>query len=305
MPVLDIMNKKVARLDLKTGYSCNNDCLFCVAADKRKFKDKDTCQLKEDLLNSYREGKREVVFTGGECTLRKDIIDLVKYARFLGYSLVQIQTNARRLADLSFAKEIVKAGANQFAPALHSHKQDIHDYLTQRKGSWRQTVLGISNLRKLKVVISSNTVITKQNYRYLPQIAGFLAKLGVFQFQFAFPHIMGNTYRNYKEVVPRISETAGYIKKGIDEGMKYNVRPKVEAVTPCFLQGYEKFISELRMPPVQVKEVAWQVDDFESLRKNKAKVKFSQCVHCKWYAECEGPWKEYPEIFGNKEFKPA
>ena len=300
------LSKPIARrLDLKVGYECINDCLFCVVADKRNFGNKSTQQIKEELAGSFDDGVREVVFTGGEVTVRQDIFEIVSFAKELGYKNIQIQTNGRRFSSMDFSKKMVIAGMTECSPAIHGHNAKIHDCLTQRPGSWRQTVLGIYNLKKIGIRIITNTVVTKQNYRHLPDIARLLTKLRVLQYQFAFVHIMGNALKFYREVVPSVSQVAPYIKQGIDIGIKAGLRVMVEAVPFCLMKGYEKYLSEYYIPSTQLKEVGWQIDNFEWVRKNEAKIKFSFCLECKWYAECEGPWKEYPQLFGSKEFIPV
>jgi len=300
-----VLTVKLERLDLKVGYKCINDCKFCVVADKRIFGDKSTDEIKKELWESFNEGKREVVFTGGECTIRKDIFEIVSFAKKLGYINIQIQSNGRMFSSLDFAKKMVQAGMTEFSPALHGHTPSIHDYLTQRKGSWRQTVLGIYNVRRLGIRVITNTVICKQNYKYLPSLASLLVKLKVNQYQFAFVHILGNARKNYKEIVPRISEVVPYVKKGLEVGIRAGISVMVEAIPFCLLKGYEKYVSEFYIPPTQLKEVGWQIDKFEEVRKYEGKKKFPQCVKCRWNEVCEGPWKEYPELFGEEEFQPC
>lgn len=295
---------KIERLDLKVGYACSNNCRFCVVADKRQFGNKTTEQIKEELVDSFREGKREVVFTGGECTIRKDVFEVVSFAKKTGYVNIQIQSNGRAFSSMDFAKEMLRAGMTEFSPALHGHNSEIHDFCTTRPGSWRQTVLGIYNVKKLGVRTISNTVICKQNYKYLPEIANLLLKLKVDQYQFAFVHMLGNARVYYKEVVPRVSEVVPYVKKGLDLGISRGVQVMVEAIPFCLMRGYEKYLSEFYIPPTQLKEVGWQIDKFEDVRKSMGKKKFPRCARCKWDNVCEGPWKEYPELFGDSEFQP-
>lgn len=57
------------RTDLKTGFSCNNRCAFCVQGEKRsEYTDKSTDEVKA-LLAQGREDADGVVFTGGEVTI--------------------------------------------------------------------------------------------------------------------------------------------------------------------------------------------------------------------------------------------
>jgi hypothetical protein len=46
------------------------------------------------------------------------------------------------------------------------------------------------------------------------------------------------------------------------------------------------------------------VDDFTVVRQTEGKTKGSGCVACRLFKKCEGPWKEYPELFGWDEFTP-
>ena len=299
----------VNRLALFVGFSCINDCRFCVAADKRPFGDKTTSEVKKELEEAYfNSGSREVVFTGGECTARSDIFELVRFARDTGYLFIMIQTNGRMFSSPDFCKKILLAGMNHFAPSLHGSTAQLHDFLTRRKGSFRQTVLGVHNIRKLtkgRVRIMMNTVITKYNYKFLPQIANLLIKLGVHQYQFAFVHAMGNAYASFEEVVPRKTDVLPYLKKGLDMGASCGLSVMAEAMPLCLMSGYERCVSEFYIPHTEVRERGVIIESFEEVRKNKAKVKFSQCRICKYDDVCEGPWKEYPQFYGDGEFKPV
>jgi MoaA/NifB/PqqE/SkfB family radical SAM enzyme len=299
--------KGIKRAVIVVGFACNNNCRFCVTAGKRVSGEKETAQIKSEIEEAFSNGAREIVFTGGECTIRKDIIDLVAFAKKRGFLIIQIQTNGRSFADVEFCKRIVRSGMNEFAPALHGHTAQLHDFLTRRPGSFRQTVLGIHNIRKLtksRLAILVNTVITKYNYKFLPEIADLLIKLEVHQYQFAFVHAMGNALKNFKQVVPRKTDVIPYVKRGLAEGLKMNIRVMAEAIPLCLMQGFEQCVSEFHMPSTDIWEKGYTVTDFERVRKNDAKVRFDQCGRCKRFVACEGPWKEYPQFYGAEEFKP-
>lgn len=300
--------KKLKRAVVIVGFTCNNNCRFCVTAAKRVSGDKETSLVKSEIEEAYAKGARELVLTGGECTIRKDIIDLVSFAKKQGFLIIQIQTNGRRFSDVEFCKSIVCAGMNEFSPALHGHSAELHDFLTRRSGSFRQTVLGIYNIRKLtrsRITILTNTVITKYNYKFLPEIANLLIKLKVHQYQFAFVHAMGNAFKNFRQVVPRKTDVIPYVKEGLEAGLKNNLRVMAEAIPLCFMQGYEQCVSEFHMPSTDIWERGYTVKKFECVRKNEAKIRFSQCKPCKHFLICEGPWKEYPKFYGSREFRPV
>lgn len=292
------------RVDIKTGYLCNNNCKFCVQAHNKKYANKSYEEIVKSLEKSAKENYQGVVFTGGEFTLRKDCIKLVSIAKKLGYTSIQIQSNGRMFSNLEFCKKIIKAGANEFAPALHGHKKEIHDYLTSAPESFTQTLQGIINLKQLNQKILVNHVIVKPNYRYAPYFAKLMVKLKVNQFQYAFVHAMGNAMKNFENIVPYKSLAIPYLKKGIDITKNTKTKVMVEAVPFCLMQDYEKYVSELYIPQTRIEEKDRTIENFTKAKLEHSKIKFEKCQKCKYYFICEGPWREYPEKFGEEEFIP-
>jgi len=295
------------RLDLKVGFACNNNCVFCAQAHKRPLGDRTTDELKKEIANA-RETCDEIVFTGGEPTIRKDLVELVSYASKLGYSVIQIQSNGRMLSYTNFCRSLIHAGATEFSPALHGHTMQLHEIQTRCEESFNQIIAGIKNLRSLKAKVMTNTVITKYNYRFLPEITELLVSLDVSQFQLAFVHPCGNAWKNFESVVPRKSDVMPYVHKALELAIKQGYGPgmaMVEALPYCFMKGYEAFCSEIVIPPAEVRDASGRIARFEDWRKEYGKVKFSQCKECRYDLVCEGPWKEYPEKYGSSEFVPV
>jgi AhpD family alkylhydroperoxidase len=291
------------KADIKVGFSCNNNCKFCVQAHKRNLGDRNTEEIKKILREAAKDCEI-VVFTGGEPTIRPDIIELIEYAKNLKFKIIQIQSNGRMFAYKDFCRKMIKAGANEFALALHGHIPQLHDYLTSSKGAFEQTVLGIKNLKELRQRVLMNTVITKSNYRHLPEIAKLFINLKVDQYQFAFVHPLGNAWENFDSIVPRISLVEPYVKKGLELGIRAKIKVMVEAIPYCFMKGYENYIAENIMPKMKIFEKDSIVENFEKSRREEGKAKGPKCSMCIYNEICEGPWKEYPERFGWGEFQP-
>ncbi len=210
---------KTERVDIKTGWNCNNRCVFCVQGNKRdQYGNKTTDEVKR-LLEEARKDSDSIVFTGGEVTIRPDLLEIVRYAKDLGYSIIQIQTNGRMLAYKKVCEDLVAAGANEFSPALHGHTAELHDYLTCSPGSFKQTARSIRNLKELGQHVLTNSVITRSNYRTLPELAALLVGLGVDQFQLAFVHPLGSAGEKFVEVVARLSLCEPYVKQALDVGL--------------------------------------------------------------------------------------
>ncbi|MBW2979921.1 radical SAM protein [Candidatus Woesearchaeota archaeon] len=290
------------RVDIKTGFICNNNCRFCVQAHKKHHGNRTTEAIKQDLKESKKRCD-EVVLTGGEVTIREDFFELVNYARDLGFSSIQIQTNGRMFSSYEFCKKTIAAGANTFSPALHGYCAAQHDFLTRSKGSFVQTVRGIQNLKKLGQIVVTNTVVVKPNYRNIPELAKLLVKLRIDQFQFAFVHSMGNAAKSYDSIVPTMSLASPYIKKGLQAGIDAGISVMAEAMPYCMMGGYENYVSEMFIPETEIKDIDHAINDFKAVRVKQGKKKFPQCNKCKYDKICEGPWREYPEKKGATEFK--
>jgi MoaA/NifB/PqqE/SkfB family radical SAM enzyme len=296
----------VKRVDLKIGFQCNNQCYFCVQGRKRqKTPSKDFELLKKNLQDSFEDDCREVVFTGGEPTLHPNFLELVAVAKEIGYSNIQIQTNGRSFFYKDFCKKTIEAGATDFSPSLHGYNAKIHDSLTRVEGSFFQTVKGILNLKELGQKVAINSVITSKNYKHIPKLAKLFVELGVDQFQFAFIHLGGEAFSNRDWIVPRKKDVSPYVKKGLEIGLKAGKVVMVEAFPPCLLEGYEQCSSELFIPEGKVFDIDFKVNDYGEYRRTQGKSKGPECPNCKFFKVCEGPWREYSDLFGWSEFKPV
>ena len=293
-----------SRVDLKTGFGCNNRCRFCVQGDKRaRYAGKSTEELLA-LLEEARADADEIVFTGGEVTVRPDLAQLVAAAKRLGFRTIQIQTNGRMLSYMKFAKKLVAAGATEFAPALHGPDAALHDFLTTAPGSFQQTVRGIHNVKKLGRPVITNTVITRANAHRLPEVATMLVGLGVDQFQLAFVHPLGTASERFDEIVPRLSEVQPFVLEALAIGQAAGVRCMTEAIPLCFLPGYVPFAAEWVIPRTRIFDATWTIEDYTEYRVREGKAKGPPCASCALNAPCEGPWREYPARFGWAEFVP-
>ncbi len=294
------------RIDIKITFRCNNKCDFCAQGHKRDIcTDRTPQRVYADLAAAYKRGARGVVFTGGEPTMHPSVVDFVARAKKLGYQKIQLQTNGRTFAYPSLLERLRKAGANEMGPSLHGAKAETHDGLTHAPGSFLQTVSGIRNAARMGFNVITNTVITSANYRELPALAGILVKLGVTQYQFAFVHIIGSALENKKWIVPKKTEIMPWVKKGLDAGIKSGIACYTEAIPFCLMQGYENCVAERIIPEGPVADGDKFIENYGDYRRNEGKTKGPRCRTCKYFKICEGPWREYPEIYGWKEFRPV
>lgn len=294
-----------SRLDIKIGFACNNRCRFCVQGDKRHTAaPPDTATVLAEL-DAGRAAADGVVFTGGEPTLRDDLLELVAHARGLGYRPIQIQSNGRMFASRRFCERLIEAGATEFSPALHGPTAAIHDWLTRAPGSFGQTTRGVRHLVALGQTVVTNSVVVRANVRNVPALARLLVGLRVHQFQFAFVHPVGTAGELVSATVPRLEIAAPYLIEGLRIGREAGLRVYTEAVPYCVLPGYEDCVVEAHIPRTKVVDAGVTVEDYGAYRLHEGKNKGPDCVRCRYDEVCEGPWREYPEQYGFGELRPV
>jgi len=171
---------KIKKTVLIIGYQCNNNCRFCIDAGKRNLVSKTTVEIKQEMKEAKKRGTTYLELIGGETTIRPDAVELISFARDLGFKTINMATNGRILSYPKYAKQIVEAGLTDIIFSIHGYNAQTHDYLTRAKGSFEQLKKGLANLGKLGFKnIGSNTTIVKGNYKHLKRIGEFIYDQGI------------------------------------------------------------------------------------------------------------------------------
>lgn len=291
------------------GYFCNNKCIFCCNEDRRKtVRDKSTAEIKQDMILARERGSDYIELIGGEPTIRRDILELLKFAKQTGFKTIMFSTNGRMFSYKSFAKKLIDAGLNHVVFSIHGHNAKLHDSLTQVKGSFSQLIRGINNVRELGFEnIGSNTIIIKQNYKNLLDIGKLIYNLGIKNSEFIFiDPTHGAPKKRFFDLVPAYEEVSPYVNELLKFGKEHNIRHWDIRYYPfCFVkEEYHNMISELHEKATfSTQHLAPDFInlDVEKSRKEIARTKIKKCVGCKYYDKCEGYWKVYVKRLPNSE----
>ncbi len=311
--------QKIESVDIKFGYSCNNNCIHCVIAghkerilNEKKPIDRTTDEIKEHLLDAKKKGASSVVFTGGEVTIRPDFLELLKFAKTEGMN-VGLQTNGRSFCVKDFAGKTLEIVPNMhFEVALHSNRKDAHDKITRVKGSFEQTVAGIKNLIDCGAKsVNFKVVISRLNFKDLEKIVELAYNLGVNGVDIAFPHGMGNARKYWFDLVPKYTEIHPYVVDAASFGKDKGINVSFEAIPFCFLKCFENCASEINFLEHYMDGTTTELRQVDDPAMNwqeerlRIKSKPPQCKECRYFYVCEGVWREYIELYGGKEFKPV
>lgn len=155
---------------------CNLFCRHCYLDSKPPKDSLSTGQIKNILLKLKKAGVLYLVFTGGEPFMRKDILELVKYARKLKFDL-RIFTNGTLITETE-ARILASANLSGIEISLYGKRQ-THDKITNSKGSFDKVIGAIKMLKKHKIPVSIKCPIIKTNYKDYLWLKDFSRKLKV------------------------------------------------------------------------------------------------------------------------------
>ena len=115
-------------------------------------------------LENLLDGPRELVFSGGEPLLRKDIFELIRFGTDKGFKTL-MPSNAY-LIDEDMAKKIRDSGLKEIFISLDSTNEKTHDFLRGMDGAHKRVMKAFENLSKFcpDLRIGIITVISGVNY---------------------------------------------------------------------------------------------------------------------------------------------
>lgn len=165
------------RMDLALTYKCDNDCGHCYNETKDK-KELTPEQWKTVIDKIWEIGIPHIVFTGGEPTLYQGLDELIARSEMHG-QVTGLISNGRGLSKQGYLKGLVERGLDHVQITVLSHKAALHDELTCRRGSWKETIEGLKVALKEDLYVSTNTTIMRANLPDVEDTLRFLVDLGV------------------------------------------------------------------------------------------------------------------------------
>lgn len=147
---------------------CNLKCPYCYADAGEAYPFELTTQELMDIVSdTKRLGANKIVFTGGEPLLRRDLFEVASYAKEIGLE-TELLTNGI-LINSSNIQEI-KASFDYVGVSIDGSTKEIHEKL-RGPNTFHKTLLGIDLLAEAGISLSFNTVVTRLNFRDIPNLA--------------------------------------------------------------------------------------------------------------------------------------
>ncbi len=297
--------KKPDCCELILNHACDLSCAFCSQADFAPSSVMKAADAVRHIYLARKAGFRRLGFSGGEALLRRDLPQLVRAARGVGFKAVRLQTNGMRLADKALAGRLVRAGLTVCKFTFAGHKPAVHDRLVGRAGAFEKSLAGLENMLGLNAAVSVNLIVTRANYRSLPDAVNFFMKEGVPSFVIIYPIYTGAMARAGRLRLP-LPQAAPYITAALRAAADGGLGREVKAlnVPPCLLPGFESRAAGIyRFDTVVVGADGNSRDLDESVALTRRQG--PRCAGCHFAKSCRGVDAGYLARYGWKGLNPV
>ena len=161
---------------LELTYRCNCRCQFCERwkiGPKMASKELTTKEVKKLLTEAYQLGVRYIGLTGGEPFLRKDIFEIGKFAKKMGFNIT-VASNGT-LLNRKNIKDVI-AAFDSVAISMDGVTKETHDSLRGVEGVYDKAMGALALLKKWRVPVVVNMVVTQKNFMEIDKYIQFFSK---------------------------------------------------------------------------------------------------------------------------------
>ena len=209
------MDVMVSSMSKDGCWHCNQKCIHCYAGHQEyaNVSELSTDEWKK-IIDKCREALiPQITFTGGEPTLRDDLIELIKYSEWF---VSRLNTNGQKLTK-EYCEELYEANLDNVQITFYSHDENIHNTLVGVQG-YKKTLEGIKNAVDAKLSVSVNTPLCTLNSDYISTVKFLHENYGVTYFTCSGLILTGkakdkesNAYRLTKEdILKSVKEAYAY-----------------------------------------------------------------------------------------------
>lgn len=208
---------------------CNLNCVHCYGEFGKP-------STKERELVSTEEWKKiidklislnclEIQLIGGEPTVHKDFFEILTYAHEKGMEKIDVFTNATLINEKNI--EIFKKCNCNVRVSVYGHNAELHDKITQGKGSFEKTKNALLLLKKYEIPTRIAVVVMRENEKHLREIAEFIRSIG-------------HEYTGYDVIRPSCANTISThtISNVKTLESRYNVKPVFRTSEHEFIHNY-------------------------------------------------------------------
>ncbi|MEM9072826.1 MAG: radical SAM protein [Myxococcota bacterium] len=294
----------MALLDVVLGYDCNLGCTYCTITEEMRVRALPAKAVARELREGRALGLERVSFTGGEPTIRRDLVPLIREARRLGYEDVKVQSNGLLFASKANVDRLVDAGATRLHVSIHSHDEAQYEAIVRRGETYALMVAGITEIaRRDDVIAHADVILMRETFRAAPEAIDWLADRGIVR-GFLWYVSLTDGNRERIDSLPRIADAIPFMRRAFETAKARDFDLRSLHVPRCLLG--EDHIDRAHDPGAERVRVVTPEATFE-LRDAPLTpgTHVAACKGCSHEAYCPGIRRDYLEVFGDAEIAQA
>lgn len=157
--------------------TCNLKCEHCYAqSDGKLYPQLSTEEAKAMIDDLAAFGAPVLLFSGGEPTMRPDLLELIRYAKDSGMRVV-ISTNGT-LITKELAAAFAEVGLSYVGVSFDGDPE-THDRFRGVKGSFDRAIKGLHNAQDAGIKVGLRFTINKHNWREINDIFDLMQREGI------------------------------------------------------------------------------------------------------------------------------
>ena len=289
---------------LQLTRNCLQHCRFCSNPPTGVELSPDEMRgLIDDLASMGYDG---VILTGGEPSLSPLLFDALAYATERGLHNRMI-TNGQRLADRDFFQRCVDAGLEHVHVSLHSHRAEVHDFITRYPGAFDALVRCLDNVALVGVTCDINTVINTYNADHLHASVAWICERFPFVRHFVWNNMDpdGNRAEDNPDCIPSHHESVVSLERAMDHLAATGRSFRAERVPLCFMRRYPWASTETRKIIKEEERCIRFLDRKGFVHQLEfLHGKGAACAVCRWDGICAGMYS-MARSFDERELSPV
>jgi len=288
------------RAIIRLTYGCSNRCRFCRLDDYRGVVgDLPFKEVIRKIALCREMGVQMVLFSGGEPTIRRDLLKICKACKAMGLAFGLI-TNGRMLSYQGYRQALLEAGMQYVHTSLHGADARTHNTIVQCR-SFDDVLMALEGL-KGQCELHVNTVIVRQNIGQLFEITMLLSRFAPLTHKICLAEPRGLFLKNKDYLIVNPTEAANEAIKTVERSkeMGFGIDVEIEGFPLC--QVPEEFQSGLKKHNIQYMSEVFEDGFYET--DYGERIYLGACQKCNARAKCPGVYKGYAELFGEEGIRP-
>ena len=288
---------------IKVGYRCNDHCSFCHTLEVRHI-DGSTAEVDAKIRRAAALGHTMVVLSGGEPTMRPELLHWARLVASLGLDLGLV-TNGRMLAYPALVDQLLALRLRYVYLSLHGGTAKIHNLMV-RSDAFEQTYGALANLSGRGLDLHVNCVVTRHNVDHLGAVVDALLPYPDASLKFSMVEPKGGGSRLFDHLMPPVERVAARVREAIARGRERapgrGEWVRHGAIPLCLLPGQEHLYDDLKTHAYRTMIEVGEPDFYPVDDDNK--VHPPACDGCALRGPCPGLYRGYHEVFGDGELRP-